>query len=260
MKKTFTLIELLVVVAIIGILVSMLLPSLAKAREASKYAVCKSNLNQHYKVMYMAVDDNNDRIPRIYPNGKANPTNPSLVNDDWYGADRANFKMVNPAITRYSAENTDFLLCPSFGYGAQGSGKGSNENFDQSIIGAFSLGFFHAISSESYMGSTYSSAKQVLTPLILEEDSKHINGNNAEGGFANVDMLAIPHYRQWKGRGSYASILGAVQTYRDPGADDLRNPFHMWTVLPNGRIDWLQYPVHNIDTQVWHKRNGIMDK
>ncbi|MCH2208096.1 MAG: prepilin-type N-terminal cleavage/methylation domain-containing protein [Lentisphaerales bacterium] len=41
--KKFTLMELLIVIAIIGILTSILLPSLHKAREKTKSAVCKSN-------------------------------------------------------------------------------------------------------------------------------------------------------------------------------------------------------------------------
>ena len=62
--KKFTLIELLVVVAIIGILASILLPSLSKARERGKRAVCKSNIKQIGLSMTMYSDDNDSLLPR----------------------------------------------------------------------------------------------------------------------------------------------------------------------------------------------------
>ena len=61
--KKFTLIELLVVIAIIGILASMLLPALSKAREATKRAVCASNLKQIGAGMTMYTSSYNDKYP-----------------------------------------------------------------------------------------------------------------------------------------------------------------------------------------------------
>ena len=58
--KQFTLIELLVVIAIIGILSSILLPSLSEARLKAMGAVCKSNmkqLNVMSELYSMAADD-----------------------------------------------------------------------------------------------------------------------------------------------------------------------------------------------------------
>lgn len=60
--KKFTLIELLVVIAIIGILTTILVPSLSKARLKAQTAVCKSNLRQMVVGQMLYSQDNNDRV------------------------------------------------------------------------------------------------------------------------------------------------------------------------------------------------------
>lgn len=63
MNKKFTLIELLVVVAIIGILSSILLPSLGMARKKAKESLSISNLKQIYMGVVMYSTDNNEYVP-----------------------------------------------------------------------------------------------------------------------------------------------------------------------------------------------------
>jgi len=96
-RRAFSIVELLVVIGIISILVGLLLPTIARARQQSQALACKAQLQNIGSAFQMYLNENAGWYPTAPYSPTFNPDNRPLVSD---------------YLNRYVSDNARIWRCP----------------------------------------------------------------------------------------------------------------------------------------------------
>ena len=180
-NEGFTLIELLVVIAIIAILASLLLPALARAKEAGRKTSCLSNVRQIGLAYQGFLADNGDKFPQYVSERTAPVGTPDTADA------RAPFSY-RCTLIPYISSGTNVFKCPD-GLpwpdpqpGAWYNTDYGNNHNEENLPGASQQAWYQAHPDFGFNETVAASSLPRPTEFILLADAGRSDNTPSRGG------------------------------------------------------------------------------
>lgn len=250
-RRAFTLVELLVVIVIIGLLVSIIVPTLRTAVAITRNNQSQARMRQIGQAFFNFASEHGSYLPGCW---RGRFVGPEDWQKSWMGTELWPGGEARGTLLDYvggEGAARELYRCPSLDKGVYGSGVGSNGLFDYSMLMVFSGARIDAIPTSADVrisGPVADEHLGVATPLIVEEDPlQWLNNGCVDPGHSNTDRLG--NY-QHGNSGNYAAGDGSAHNLRFKGVGPTT---HEWFAKgPSGQYLALSSYAGNSGWAAWN--------